>query len=137
MEKETSTRKLSRIKNVLRLSISDLAGTFDVTRASIYDWLRGAPPPDEAVARLNDLANAATAIELAGFACDRNLATRRFIGGMTLPQAMRGGQSISAVIPDLIAILQREESERERLSARLEGRAAPEPTADFDFPDAG
>jgi len=136
MESGTDARQLSHIRDTLGISISNLASAFGVPDESIYGWLNGVALPNYAVLRLNELAQALAAIDLAGFAHDRSLLKRRIIGGKTMLQALQAGKSIQAAIPDLIAILQREALECERLAARLEGRVIRTPSVDFDFPEA-
>ena len=117
---------IQRTLDVLSPSVSDLAASFDVSRQTIYNWLRGEQPKNEHSSRLQDLAFAADIIAEAGIPVNGRLLKRRVIEGKNLFELLREGGSAQNAARLLVHIVKQEASQREQLSARLAGR---KPTA--------
>ncbi len=131
----TPSENLSRIREVLKPGVSDLATTFGVSRQSVYNWLNGEPVADENAAKLQDLAQAADVLAYEGVNINA-LLKRKFASGRTLMQVAQAGESARDAALMLVQIHKREAAQRERMNARFANRAKTPPSADFDLPSA-
>lgn len=132
----TPAEDLVRIREVLKPAISDLATTFDVSRQSVYNWLKGEPVADENAAKLQDLAQASDVLDHSGITVSASLLKRKFANGRTLLQVAQSGESARDAALQLVHIHKREEAQRERMAARFANRPKTAPSADFDLPSA-
>ena len=114
-------RDISRIREVLKLSVTDLANLFNVSRQAIYDWQSGKTVAPENAEKLSSLARAADTIaaEVPNpvFAIRRKLA-----GGKTFAELVKSGEDAEGAALTLISLLRRESEQKSRLNARLAGR---------------
>lgn len=127
---------LSRIREILKPAVSDLATTLGVSRQSVYNWLNGDPVADENAAKLQDLAHAADVLAGEGVLVNAALLKRKFANGRTLMQVAQAGESAREAALLLVQVQKREAAQRERLSARFANRAKTPASADFDLPTA-
>lgn len=127
------SENLSRIREVLKPSVSDLAITFCVSRQSVYNWLNGEQVADENAAKLQDLAQAADVLAHEGVTVNAMLLKRKFANGRTLLQVSQVGESAREAALMLIHIHKREATQRERMNSRFANRAKTPATADFDL----
>ncbi|MET3497321.1 hypothetical protein [Variovorax boronicumulans] len=132
----TPAEDLSRIREVLKPAISDLATTFGVSRQSVYNWLNGEPVANENAAKLQDLALAADVLAHGGASINSTLLKRKFANGRTLMQVAQAGESAREAALMLLQIQRREAAQRERMNARFAHRAKTPASADFDLPAA-
>ena len=130
----TPRENLSRIREVLNPSVSDLATTFSVSRQSIYNWLNGDPVADENVVKLQDLAQAVDVLAREGVDIKAALLKRKFANGRTLMQVAQAGESARNAALVLVQVRKRESVQRERMSARFANRAKTPASSDFDLP---
>lgn len=130
----TPSENLSRIREVLRPAVSDLAATFGVSRQSVYNWLNGEPVAYGNAAKLHDLAQAADVLAHEGLSINAALLKRKFANGRTLMQVAQAGASARDAALMLVHIYKREAVQRERVNARLANRAQTRASADFDLP---
>jgi transcriptional regulator with XRE-family HTH domain len=130
----TPSENLSRIREVLKPAVSDLATTFGVSRQSVYNWLNGEPVADENAAKLRDLAEAADVLRHEGVSINAALVKRKFANGRTLMQVAQAGESAREAALLLVQIHKREAAQRERMHVRFANRAKTSPSADFDLP---
>lgn len=130
----TPSESLSRIREVLKPAVSDLATTFGVSRQSVYNWLNGEPVAEENAAKLQDLAQAADVLAHEGVNIDAALLKRKFDNGRTLMQIAKAGESAREAALLLVQIHKREAVQRERMNARFANRLKTPASADFDLP---
>ena len=130
----TPRENLSRIREVLNPSVSDLASTFSVSRQSSYNWLNGDPVADENVVKLQDLAQAVDVLAREGVDIKAALLKRKFANGRTLMQVAQAGESARNAALVLVQVHKRESVQRERMSARFANRAKTPASSDFDLP---
>ncbi|MYM81700.1 hypothetical protein GTP44_06980 [Duganella sp. FT50W] len=130
----TPREDLSRIREVLKPAVSDLATTLGVSRQSVYNWLNGDQVADENAAKLQDLAQAADALDHEGIEVNAALLKRKFANGRTLLQVAQAGESARDAALQLAHIHKREVAQRERMAARFANRARTPTSADFDLP---
>ncbi|WP_423680331.1 hypothetical protein [Undibacterium sp. WLHG33] len=132
----TPAQDLSRIREVLKPAISDLATTFGVSRQSVYNWLNGEPVAEDNAAKLQDLAQAADVLDHEGITVNAALLKRKFANARTLLQVAQAGESARDAALQLVHIHKREAAQRERMAARFANRAKTPASADFDLPSA-
>ena len=130
----TPGENLSRIREVLKPAVSDLATTFGVSRQSVYNWLNGDPVTNENAAKLQDLAQAADVLAHEAVGINAALLKRKFANGRTLMQVAQAGESARDAALLLVHIHKREAAQRERMNARFANRAKTPAGADFDLP---
>lgn len=130
----TPVEDLTRIREVLKPAVSDLAVIFGVSRQSIYNWLNGDPMAEENAAKLQDLAQAADVLAYEGVTMNSALLKRRFANGRTLMQVAQAGESARDAALQLAHIHKREMEQRERMAVRFAKRAKTAPSVDFDLP---
>lgn len=124
--------ELKVTKDVLRLSVSELAQLFGVTRPTIYSWQEGKRVSEGNAKRIRDIASA-LAPRLALFDTQvGRIAHRAIDGRTTLLQKLAGGADAEQAIGKLADILQREAMQRERLASRLRGRNTDRGSPDLD-----
>ncbi len=127
---------LTRIREVLKPGVSDLATTFGVSRQSVYNWLNGEPVADDNAAKLQDLAQAADVLAHEGVLVNAALLKRKFANGRTLMQVAQAGESARDAALMLVQIHKREAAQRERMSGRFANRSKTRSSSDFDLPSA-
>jgi transcriptional regulator with XRE-family HTH domain len=115
---------LAQIRAIFKLSISDIASIFGVSRQSIYNWIAGEKPSQDNVERLDDFARAADLFLSDGFAGPSYLVRRKLEHGKTLLDTVRDGGSAQNAARSVLQIAQKESSQREALQRRLANRTA-------------
>ncbi len=128
----TPAEDIERIRKVLSPAMSDLAKSFNVSRQTIYNWLNGEQPTPEHTSRLRKLALVADMFVQAGIPVNGVLLKRKVIKGKTLLELIAEGGSAHDTGQLFLQILRTEQSQRERLAARLAGRKISQPSADSD-----
>jgi DNA-binding transcriptional regulator YiaG len=129
----TSTEDIEQIRNVLSPAISDLAKSFNVSRQTIYNWMKGEQPTPEHTARLRDFALVADIFAEAGVPVNSVLLKRKVIKDKNLFEIIHEGGSAQYAAQLLLQIVRSETSQRERLALLLAGRKVTQPTADSDL----
>lgn len=118
----TPAEDLTRIREVLKPAVLELANLFGVSRQAVYDWQAGAQPSAEAVSKLAELARAADIFFVAGVAVNSQTLRRKVAGGGTLLDAVLNGGNAVQVAQSLVKTLLREAGQRQQLSQQLAGR---------------
>ena len=118
---------LNRIREVLRLSISDLALACDVSRQAVYKWISGssASLAQENQRRLDDLYRASELFATRGIVGSAALLKRRNNAGLTLVEAMQVGESAQTWAKAMLETLAVESQQSAMLDARLRARKRP------------
>jgi len=129
----STAEDVARVREVISHSISDLAKLFNVSRQTIYNWISGEFPSQEHAARLEDLALAADVFSEAGIDVTPILLRRKVAEGKTFFEVVKEGGSAQRTAQLLAATVQRENSDRQRLSERFAGRRSSSPSVDADF----
>ena len=119
----TPEETLARVREVFTPTVTDLATLFGVSRQAIYNWQSGQHISGENEARLEQLGLAADLLDAAGLAGKPNAFRRKLRGGKTLFEAVRSGENAEAAAEQLIALMEREASQRAALSKRLANRS--------------
>lgn len=131
----TSADQLDFIRSTTRLSVTELARVFSVTRQTVHEWCQGASLAPHNAQRLDKFAIAmASLLDEVGSVTAQDL-RRSVRGGRSLLDTVRENGDISTTAHNLIDTLTREAAQRRRLAARFANRRTPalEPS-DFGIP---
>ena len=115
---------ISRVREVFRFSISDLANACGVSRQAVYKWISGssASMAPDSQSRLDDLYRAAELFAQRGVIGSAALLKRKDSSGRALLEAMRSGESAQNWARSILDTLALESQQRAMLEARLRGR---------------
>lgn len=130
----TVQENIAQIRRVFKPSIATVANVLKVSRQSVYNWIAGERPSLENVERLNDLAAAADLFLAEGPAASTYLVRRKLENGKTLMDIVREGGSAQNAARSLLAIAQKETSQREALQRRLANRIQARDYSDIGSP---
>lgn len=121
----TSADQLVFIRSTTRLSVTELARVFSVTRQTVHEWCQGASLAPHNAQRLEKLTAAVTALlDAVGSVTVQDL-RRSVRAGPSLLDTVRADGDVSATAHNLIETLTREAAQRKRLAARFAGRRPP------------
>jgi len=120
----TPTENLAQIREVLQVSVTEIANLFGVSRQAIYDWQAGKGISSEHAEKLEMLAKATTILAPAGVPVSQ-LLRRRLPGGKTFLEIVKDGDSAELAALKLLDLAKRDLEQRQRLEARLSGRKRP------------
>jgi hypothetical protein len=108
-------RMLKRVRDVFRLSMTDLAGAFHVSRTAAYDWFKGAGPRAEQMERLIKFNEYAALVESKSIQRIDLLAKVPLSNGKTLLQLLSADEDIKHAIDEIEELsLQRSKSMERR-----------------------
>lgn len=125
---------LTRIRDVLKPTVSELANVFGVSRQTIYNWQAGEQPSAENASRLEDLASVADMFAAEGVSASSQLLRRKVSAGKSLLDIVRDGGVAHDVARALIQVVRRENEQQKTLAARLVGRRTPNLPDEFGTP---
>ena len=131
----TSAGQLEFIRSTTRLSVTELARVFSVTRQTVHEWCQGGPLARHNAQKLDKFSTAvATLLDSAGSVTAQDL-RRTVRGGPSLLDSVRADGDVSTTAHNLIETLKREAAQRRRLAARFANRRSPALEAgDFGTP---
>ena len=118
----TPVDDLSRIRAVLKPTVTELAELFGVSRQAVYGWQEGAEPTIAHASKLEDLAKAADILVYEGVTGSSSALRRKLAGGKTLFDVVREGGLAQDAARSLVQMLRRELEQRKKLDERLAGR---------------
>ena len=116
------SQDLVLVREVFKPAVLELAKLFGVSRQAVYDWQAGTQPARQSTDRLAMLARAAAVFAEAQVEVDARALRRRVSGGGTVLDAVLNGGDAEKVAYSLVPTLQREATQRQRLSQQLAGR---------------
>ena len=119
-----SSKDIAHIRKVMRLSVSELAGIFGVSRQAVHDWINGEALSKRNAERLSELTQAADKFCEAGVEVAPQMLRRKISGGKSLIESFRDGSDAVDMTLKLIETLTREARQRQLLAERLAGREA-------------
>lgn len=113
-EARTTAEKVDHVRNVLGASITDLAELMEVSRPTVYAWMKGGEIRVEHVDRLDALVRAALELESAAIPNLPRLFKRKLSGGGTLMGLVKAGQPFDHLLAELAALSESEMRQRSR-----------------------
>jgi hypothetical protein len=118
----TTSQQLEFIRSTTRLSVTELARIFSVTRQTVHEWCHGAPLAPHNASRLQKLTDAVMLlVESVGTLTAHDL-RRSVRAGPSLLDTVRTDGNVLTASRELIETLAREAGQRARLAARFAGR---------------
>lgn len=118
----STAQTISRIRGTFKLTITELAVLFGVSRQTVYDWQSGKGMSEVRADRLEELSKAADVFADSGLSLSPRVLRRKLADGNTLFDVIRDGGPVEEATRSLIATLQQEIEQRKALDARLAGR---------------
>jgi transcriptional regulator with XRE-family HTH domain len=126
---------LFRIREIFKLTITELASLFGVSRQTVYDWQSGKGISAVRADRLEELSKAADLFADSGLSISPRTLRRKLASGKTLFDVVRDGGPAEEATRSLIQVLRREIEQRRALDARLRNRKrTPMDQADLGIP---
>jgi transcriptional regulator with XRE-family HTH domain len=119
---------LSNIRDAFGLKMSEVAQIFGVSRRAAYDWLAGAVPRPDIVARIYKLNKQADELHAAGIPSVAHFTHRPVLGGRSLLEVLKSGEEIEAAV----AIIRRTAAEEAQNRKQLGRRTSASDTAIID-----
>lgn len=108
----SSEEQIAILRQVLGLSITDLAELLGVTRPTVYAWMKGGEMKEEHAHRLSELSSVAEEIESAGVEGLAKLAKRKLSAGVSLFELVKAGQPFSHLLHEIAALAETEQRQR-------------------------
>jgi transcriptional regulator with XRE-family HTH domain len=122
MDIPTAARNLSRVKAVFAPSVTELASLFNVSRQTIYNWQAGEPIATENRQRLEQLTEAANLFDAHGLSQKVGVLRRPISGGKNFFELVKAGSDPTEICRKIIANVEVEMEQRQRLQDRLANR---------------
>jgi transcriptional regulator with XRE-family HTH domain len=130
-----TAQALFRIREIFKLTITELAALFGVSRQAVYDWQSGKGISAVRADRLEEISRTADLFVGSGLSISRRTLRRKLPGGKTLFDVIREGGPVEEATRNLIQVLRHEIEQRRALDARLRNRKrAPIDQTDLGIP---
>lgn len=130
-----SVDSIAHIRQVMKISVSELARVFGVSRQAVHDWIKGGALSSRNAQRLSDLAQVADVLIKSGCEVEPQMLRRKINGGQSLLEAVQDDGKVIELAHKLVDTLSRESQQRQRLAKRLAGRNKPAlASSDFGAP---
>jgi DNA-binding transcriptional regulator YiaG len=118
----STAEDINRIREVINPAVSDLARVFNVSRRSVYDWIKGSNPNDEHFEKIQDLAKAADIFAKSNVQVTHTLLKRKLYKNQSFFDAFANGESAVEAATFLTNIANKENAHSKRISERFAGR---------------
>jgi DNA-binding XRE family transcriptional regulator len=119
---ESAGHAISKIREVIGISITEIASTLNVSRQTIYGWINGGPISKKNSFHLSQLASVADVFEEANVAVTPYALRRRIDGGPSVLQTVATGGNALDMARALAETLQTEAQQQARMTKRLGNR---------------
>ncbi len=130
-----SARDILHIREVTKISVSELARVLGVSRQAVHEWIKGEPPSPRNAQLLSELAQVTDIFLESGIDVTPQILRRKIGGGQSILESVKQNGKAVELARALVDTLSRESQQRQRLAARLAGRPNPPLTAkDFGTP---
>lgn len=118
----TPSQDLTRIREVLKSSVTDLANLFRVSRQAIYDWQAGNQIAQPNADRLRELAIASDIIAAEGLENPVYALRRKLRDGKSFFDIVREGGDALGAADAFVMMVRKESNQRAQLDEMLGGR---------------
>ncbi len=126
---------IAHIRQVLKISVTELSRIFGVSRQAVHEWLKGGALSPRNAQRISEFAQAADVFLESGIDVTPGALRRKISGGQSLLESVGEGGDVIELARALVGTLSRESQQRQRLASRLAGRPKPAMAAsDFGTP---
>lgn len=131
----TAARDIAHIRDAIKISISELARVFGVSRQAVHEWIKGGALSSRNSQRLSELAQVADILLEARINVTPQVLRRKVSNGRSILESIGEDGNIIELAHKLVDTLSRESQQRQSLATRLAGRQRPALTAgDFGAP---
>jgi len=131
----SSVRDLANVREVLKISVTELARVFGVTRQAVHEWAKGGALSPTNAEKLSTLAMVADELADSGLDITPQLLRRKIGLAPSLLDSVTQGADVVDLARKLTDTLTREAQQRERLATRFAGRKkSPRAEAEFAVP---
>jgi DNA-binding transcriptional regulator YiaG len=128
----SASGEITHVRHVMKISVSELAKVFGVSRQAVHGWLKGGALSPRNAQRISEFAQAADVFLESGIDVTPQALRRKISGGQSLLESVGEGGKVVELARALVGTLSRESQQRQRLASRLAGRQKSAPTTD-DF----
>ena len=118
----SASRDIAHIRQVLKISVTELARTFGVSRQAVHEWLKGSSPSQQNELRLSELAQVADIFLDSGIDVTPQMLRRRVASGRSILESVNENGKVVELARNLVETLSREFQQRKRLAERLAER---------------
>jgi DNA-binding transcriptional regulator YiaG len=118
----TSAGDIAHIRQAMKISVSELARVFGVSRQAVHEWIKGGMLSPRNAQRLSEFAQAADVFLESGIEVTPQALRRKISGGQSLLESVGEGGKVVELARALVDTLSRESLQRQRLASRLAGR---------------
>ncbi|MDB9372058.1 hypothetical protein [Nodularia sphaerocarpa] len=112
VDMRSPSENVANIRDVFSINMSDLASVLGVTRPTVYAWLAGQEPKEEAAIRIQQLSRTADKFNEANIVRLDKLVHRPILNGRSLLDILKANEDPIAVLPALKAIADKEAKTR-------------------------
>jgi DNA-binding transcriptional regulator YiaG len=120
--KNATTQDIEYIRNILKISVTELGRVFGVTRQSVHEWIKGGALSLRNEERLQLLVAVAQIFENAGVSLTPSDLRRKIGNTPSVLEAIATNQQAINVAKQFVKTLQRERDQRALLAKRFAGR---------------
>ena len=113
---------IAHIRQVMKISVSELARIFGVSRQAVHEWLKGGALSPRNAQRLSELAQVADVFLESGIDVTPQMLRRKVGSGQSLLESVKEEGKVVEQARKLVDTLSREAQQRQRLADRLAGR---------------
>ena len=113
---------IAHIRQVMKISVSELARIFGVSRQAVHEWLKGGALSPRNAQRLSELAQVAYMFLESGIDVMPQMLRRKVGSGQSLLESVKEEGKVVEQARKLVDTLSREAQQRQRLANRLAGR---------------
>ena len=134
VNKNTSIQQLELIRKVTRVSVTELARVFGVSRQAVHDWQNGSTISEKNKEAIRNFSNIINSFVKAGL--EPNIQDlRRKVNGVSILDVLQSEAGSRKVANALVVTLVRENSQRTMLAERFKNRQKPQlSNEDFGAP---
>jgi hypothetical protein len=113
----STAQLLTTVRDTFALKMSEVAQIFRVSRRAAYDWLEGATPKPELIAKIYQLSTLAARFRDAGVPNVRHFIHRPIVGERTLFELLKSGDNLDRAI-EVVRVTALEEASARKPSGR-------------------
>ena len=115
----SASKDIAHIRQVMKISVTELARTFGVSRQAVHEWINGGTLSPRNAQRLSDLAQAADVFLEAGIQITPQMLRRNVRNGQSLLESVKEDGKVVELARTLVDTLSREMRQRQRLADRF------------------
>ncbi len=128
----SASRDIAHIRHVMKISVSEFARVFGVSRQAVHEWLKGGALSKRNEQRISEFAQVADVFLESGVDVTPQALRRKISGGQSILESVGEGGKVVDLARVLVGTLSRESQQRQLLASRLAGRQKSAMAAD-DF----